>query len=248
MRNLKIFFMKEFSEQIKKYKVFIIGFVMIFLGIIGPIILKLLPIIMDGGNLPIPEITTLDSYREFLENVSQMFLIIIIIMFGGSIVNEFKNQTAIIMFSKGLSRKDFILAKFFSNVLTVSIAYFASAIITHILIIILFDNSAQNVFLFFLLGWIFLIVIVALIVFVSMFTKKSVAVMGIVAGTMILMAIISILPHVGEYLPTYLATKPIGVLNNSATFIDMLPAVLISIAIIIASIISSCFLVKRIEL
>ena len=91
---------KEYLESIRNKKLFIMFFIFLFLGIIGPVTAKISPEILKsflGEELAkgLQEPTFIDSWAQFFKNVTQLGFIFIAIIFSNYIVNEFSKKTLV---------------------------------------------------------------------------------------------------------------------------------------------------------
>ena len=92
MRGYFAFIKKEFTEQLRTFRVLILFAVFFIFGMMSPLLAKLLPDILSGMELQgmtinIPEPTAMDAYSQFFKNTTQMGVIVILLVFGGIISN-----------------------------------------------------------------------------------------------------------------------------------------------------------------
>ncbi|MEG0367463.1 MAG: hypothetical protein RR585_11555, partial [Coprobacillus sp.] len=123
MKSYLAFTSKEILESIRSYKAFILIIVFLILGFMSPITAKLTPEIMKnfmpaGMSIEVATPTVIDSWMQFFKNVPQIGMIVIVIVLSSMISGEINKGTLINVLTKGLSRKNVILAKFTCATLT----------------------------------------------------------------------------------------------------------------------------------
>jgi len=122
---------KEWTEQLRSGRLIILLAVFLFFGISSPLIAKfipdILPTLMKGQNiiLHIPAATWQDAVAQFVKNLSQMGLFVVILLSMGTVAKEKENGTASFLLVKPVSRNLFILSKFSAQFLVL----FASQVV-----------------------------------------------------------------------------------------------------------------------
>ena len=117
MRGYLAFVKKELLEQVRTYKLLILFLVFFIFGMLSPLMAKLMPEIlrqmpMDGITITIPDPTAIDSYSQFFKNLTQMGLIVLVLLFSGTLTTELSKGTLINVLTKGVTRYAVILAKY----------------------------------------------------------------------------------------------------------------------------------------
>lgn len=120
MRGYLAFVKKELLEQVRTYKLLILFLVFFIFGMLSPLMAKLMPEIlsqmpMDGITITIPDPTAIDSYSQFFKNLTQMGLIVLVLLFSGTLTTELSKGTLINVLTKGLTRYAVILAKVYGG-------------------------------------------------------------------------------------------------------------------------------------
>jgi ABC-2 type transport system permease protein len=112
---------KELKEQWRSGRLLIMLAVFLFFGIVSPLTAKYMPDIISSMvkdqniTIQIPEATWKDAIGQFVKNISQMGVFIIILLSMGTVAKEKENGTASFLLVKPVSRNLFILSKFFSQ-------------------------------------------------------------------------------------------------------------------------------------
>lgn len=213
---------KELIEQWRSGRLIIILAVFLFFGIASPLTTKLLPSIlpsiMKGQNITIqiPEGTWKDAIGQFVKNISQMGVFIIILLSMGSVAREKENGTASFLLVKPVSRNLFFLSKFSSHfiVLFVSmvVGFFTAVLYTNIFFgsfpIILFAKIALILLLF-------LVVVQFITIFYSILLKTQILAGILAFATTLLLSAITILGKLGIYSPSQLLKESQTILKES---------------------------------
>jgi ABC-2 type transport system permease protein len=204
---------KEITEQVRNYKLLISGLLFLFFAILSPVTAKYLPEIIAGlGNIPgmtldLPEPTYLDSIGQYVKNLSQIVLFVLIFLTMGIVAVEKDKGTAAFILVKPVPRHQFILAKVAVMWLNVTACLIAGAAVCYVYTLILFGSFpvvpfvSANIALL-----VFLLTIVTITVFFStVFTSQ------VVAGICALLAWIALsalgsLGEIGNFAPSGLTT------------------------------------------
>lgn len=238
MNQVSALFKKEIIESVRNFKLFVLLTVFIIIGIISPLTALLMPDIMDmlmedaGISFELPPVTALDSYTQFFGNMNQLGLPILVIVTGSILTNEFSRNTLVNLLTKGLKRHNVMLVKFLYAVLMWTAAYAAGAVTAYLYTIYYWDNKFENILAAFSLTWVYGIFLISVIMLASAIFKTSfLGVLFTVLAVVILMIITSIYPPAAEYLPQYLATSNAELLTGEIAVSDVLPALLITLAV-----------------
>lgn len=86
---------------------------------------------IQGMTITAPRAVLADAYIQFFKNTGQMGLIVLLLVFSGSLVQELTRGTLINILSKGLKRSTVILSKYTAAMLLWTIIYCIAAL-THI--------------------------------------------------------------------------------------------------------------------
>jgi ABC-2 type transport system permease protein len=213
---------KELLEQWRSGRLIILLAIFLFFGIASPLTAKFMPSIVSsiikGQNITIniPEGTWKDAITQFVKNISQMGVFIIILLSMGVVAKEKENGTASFLLVKPVSRNLFILSKFSSQfivrLVSMCVGFLTAVLYTNIFFgsfsMILFAKIASVLLLY-------LIVIQFIAIFFSVLIKTQILA-GILAFiTTLLLSAASILGKPGIYSPSHLLDESQTVLKES---------------------------------
>lgn len=246
---------KEYLESVRNKKLFIMSFIFLFLGILGPVTAKISPEILKsflGEELAkgLQEPTFIDSWTQFFKNVTQLGFIFIAIIFSNYIVNEFSKKTLINLVAKGLPRFQIVISKMFfaSTLWTVSF-------IIYCLIFNLYTNYIfkENVEILLAIKasipiWVFGIFLIALECFAGFVFRNTVGALSTLVITIALQFLIGMYDKIAKFLPMFLFSDNINLIKGSISFAVYRYSILTTILLTILMIFTSIFTLNRKEI
>ena len=246
---------KEYLESIRNKKLFIMFFIFLFLGILGPVTAKISPEILKsflGEELAkgLQEPTFIDSWAQFFKNVTQLGFIFIAIIFSNYIVNEFSKKTLVNLVAKGLPRFQIVISKiFFASILwTVSF-------IIYCLIFNLYTNYIfkENVEILLAIKasipiLIFGIFLLTLECFAGFVFRNTIGALSTLVITIALQFLIGMYDKIAKFLPMFLLSDNINVIKEIVSFSDYRYSILTTILLTILMIFTSIFVLNRKEI
>ncbi|MEB3025177.1 MULTISPECIES: hypothetical protein [unclassified Parvimonas] len=246
---------KEYLESIRNKKLFIMFFIFLFLGILGPVTAKISPEILKsflGEELAkgLQEPTFIDSWAQFFKNVTQLGFIFIAIIFSNYIVNEFSKKTLVNLVAKGLPRFQIVISKiFFASILwTVSF-------IIYCLIFNLYTNYIfkENVEILLAIKasipiLIFGIFLLTLECFAGFVFRNTIGALSTLVITIALQFLIGMYDKIAKFLPMFLLSDNINVIKEIVSFTDYKYSILTTILLTILMIFTSIFVLNRKEI
>ena len=207
MKGFAPLFKKEIREQLKLYRLVIVGSIFLFFGLSAPLTLKYLPDLLkmageQGMVIQLPAPTAAQSFASYAGNIGQLGALIAVLVAMGSIANELKSGTAKMTLSKPVNRSAFVISKLLAVSLTFLISMVVSSLVCLAYTVWLIQGTAILPYLGLnLMLGLFLVFCLAVTVLFSSLYKSSLAAGGIAFGVIIVQGIISALPVVGKYMP-----------------------------------------------
>jgi ABC-2 type transport system permease protein len=239
MKSYIAFTKKEFCENIRTYKFFIMMAVFLLLGMMNPITAKLTPQLLKslmpkGMNITITEPTALDSWAQFFKNVPQMGLIVLVIIFSGIMANEFSRGTLINMLTKGLSRSVVILSKFTMVSIVWTLSYVLCFAVTYAYTVYFWSSDGiHNILLSVFCLWLFGILLLAIIMLGGVLFTNNYGGLLFTGGFVVVLLLLNISPTIQQYNPITLVSSNMALLTSTMAVSDfILPIVICSIGII----------------
>jgi ABC-2 type transport system permease protein len=251
MKSFLAFTKKELLEQVRTFKLLIIVSVFFLFGMLSPLTAKLLPELLSGMTIEgmvitIPEPTAMDAYTQFFKNMTQVGVLILLLVFGGTLSGEITKGTLINILAKGLHRNTVILSKYTAAVLLWTLGYVISALTSYGYTVYLFKHAMEPnlIFSFFCL-WLFGCFIIALIFLSSTLTGGNFGGLVLSAAALIILLTINVIPKVEKYNPITLASKNVALLTGAIEAEKLLVTVVLTCIFTIGGIILSLAIFKR---
>lgn len=251
MRGFYAFTKKEFLEQLRTFKWLIMFAVFFLFGMMSPLLAKLMPVIfagmkIEGMEIVIPEPTVLDAYIQFFKNLTQMGILALLLVFGGTLSNELMRGTLINILAKGLPRHTVILAKYFASVALWTTGYLLSVVTAYGYTLYLFEDAvAKNLSFSFFCLWLFGCFVLALIFLSSTLASGSFGGLILSGVAIVVMLMINIFPKAVRFNPITLASKNVALLTGAQEVSDLMLAVGVTVILIIVSMVVSIVLFKK---
>lgn len=242
MRGYIAFIKKELMDQLRTYKVLILFAVFFLFGMMSPLLAKLLPDIISGMEMQgivitIPEATAMDAYAQFIKNITQMGVIVILLVFGGVISNELTRGTLVNVLAKGLPRHTVILAKFTSILTMWTLVFVFSSIVNHGYTMFLFDTSSiSNVIFSLFCLWLFGTFLLSLIILSSVLVGGSFGGLIMTITGLGALLILDLFPKLEKINPIYLSSNSLEFISGALKPTEGLLPVLITFMLIVVNI------------
>jgi len=233
------FFKKEILESVRTYRLFIMLAAFILFGIISPLLAKMIPDLVNGSDLgngmvlQMPEPTAMDAWGQFFKNIGQLGVLVLVIVFCGIMAAELNKGTLVNVLTKGMRRSTVVISKFTVAAIIWTISYVLSLAVTYGYIIYYWGNAKiSNGLLAFAGPWIFGILLISVLIFGGICFKNILGSLLSAAGVIIVLSLINIAPKVQKYNPISLSGNSVSLLNGQSVPGDMIPALVICLAVI----------------
>lgn len=247
---------KELIEQRRTYRLLIVVVVLLFFGLASPVLAKYTPELLklavpagqaQGilGMFPTP--TVADAAGQYVKNTIQFGVLLALLMSMGAVAQEKDKGTAALLLVKPMPRWVFLLAKFVALGLTFTLGLILAGLASYFYTRLLFGAVSLPAWMAMNgLMLLCLLVYVALTLLCSTLTRSQIVAAGLAFGALILLALVSALPKVGDWAPTQLANwgaaLVVGVKGGAW------PALWVSLGLIIAALVGAWLILKRQEL
>jgi ABC-2 type transport system permease protein len=249
-------FRKELLEQWRTHRLLIVVAILLLFGMASPVMAKYLPEMLKMA-IPaeqaesllgiIPKATAGDAADQYVKNTVQFGVLLALLMAMGTVAVEKDKGTAALMLVKPLPRWAFLLAKFAALGATFAVGTLLAGLASWLYTVLLFGPVSAAAWLA-MNGLILLCLLVylALTLLCSTLTRSQVVAAGLAFGALIVLAVLSALPKVGDYVPTRLsAWGPALVRGMDAA---AWPAVWVSLGLIVVSLVAAWVVFEKQEL
>lgn len=235
MRGYYAFVKKELLEQLRTFKWLIVLSVFFLFGMMSPVMAKLLPDIMSGMEIEgmvivMPEPTQMDAYGQFFKNFTQMGILIVLLVFGGTLSSELVKGTLVNILAKGLPRTTVILSKYTAAVLLWTIGYLLAGLTAYGYTEYLFQDSKVDNLLFAMFClWLFGVFILALIMLSSTMAPGNFGGLVLSAVAIVAMLMMDIVPKTHPYNPITLASENVALLSGATELKELYATMIITV-------------------
>lgn len=238
MKQLLVFMKKEWLEQMRTGRLWILLLIFTVFGISAPALAKLTPLLFElmadamqeqGITVQAVEVTALTSWQQYYKN-SSLVLIVFVILSSGVLTTEYQSGSLIPILTKGVSRPKILSAKALVQLLVWSICHWLSFGITLGYTVFFWDNSlAKHWLLAGALTYLLGIWLLVLVFFWSAFANSNMTVLLLTGLTFVSSYFLGLFPKLEVWLPSKLASAG-NLLNEALKPQDFTRAVWITLA------------------
>lgn len=253
MNGLIAFTKKEFTENTRNYRLFIMLSIFALFGFLSPLTAKFMPELVSslapGLELNLTEPVALDSWVQFYKNVASLGISLMIILFSSILSTEYAKGTLVIMLTKGLSRPAVILSKFIVMLCIMTASMGLCFGITYGYTSYFWQGvTLENVFISALFLWINGILYLAVVTLGSVITKGAFASVILVLIISITFSLLGMIPVFSKFNPMLLSTKNVEIINGSIAVSEMVIPLFVSLAISVVSIYAAVLIFNKKQL
>ncbi|MCI2426217.1 ABC transporter permease [Candidatus Acetothermia bacterium] len=248
MTGISVLIKKELKEQLKTYKLFILAGIFLLFEIVSPLTFYFLPeFVPEEVVAMLPAFTVMDVVKEYVEMLSFMGMLAVILISMGAIATERDCGTAAMVLCKPVGRGSFIVAKLVGLSLTTLVGLALGGLACYFYTSFLFGGLEASAFLsLHLLLGLFFITCLAVILLCSSLVKNQLAAGGMALVAIIGGAIVSGIPAIGDYTPNRLVSWGTELVAGPAPSAWWVVAV--SLGVIVVCLFLSWFVLQRKEL
>jgi len=254
MNEFIVLFRKELLEQWRTKKILILAIVFLFVAISSPVLAKLTPellktIKVPGMAITLPEPTYKDALDQFIKNISQIALLVLVFVVAGAVSDEKNKKTLEILLSKPVSRSRFVLSKFGSYFFSISAAFTASCIVFYFYTSTTFQFFSFTGFtLMALIVLLYILMIVAITIFASSIVNSSILAGAIGFVSFVVFGMLfGLVEGTKKYSPNLIFSNYKEVVSNGWTN-KLIPPMLVILIVIFLLVITAIYFFKGQEI
>lgn len=209
MDKFRILFTKELLESLRTWRMVILVVVLLLSGLISPVLAKYTPqLISSIPDLPsgfsdmFPEPSTVDAIVQYVKNVAQFGVLLVILLNMGLVAGEKERGTAAMLISKPVERTTVLLSKWLTAFAIILMGLVLAGLGGWIYTTLLFESPAiQDFVILNLFLAVYLTVYLSMTLLASTLARsQSTAAMGAFAGLALLL-IWGGIPRLNDYAP-----------------------------------------------
>jgi ABC-2 type transport system permease protein len=142
------FLAKELTEALRTWRLPVLGGVVLFFALSGPVLALLTPQLLQsmqasqpGVVIQLPDPTWRDAYGQWIKNLSQIVAFVAIIAAAGTVSGEVASGTAALVLTKPVSRSAFVVAKAISLFALVAACVALGTLLTQAVTLVVFGQA-----------------------------------------------------------------------------------------------------------
>lgn len=246
-------FKKEWLEIARTKKMLVLVIIFLFVAISSPILAKLIPTIfknlsVQGISITIPDPTWRDAIDQFVKNISQIAMIVIVFIFAGAVAEEKNKKTLEILLTKPVSRTSLITAKFGSAFASTILIYSTTSMLFYSYTASLFGTfSLTDFILMASLILLYLLQVIAVTLLASTLTSNQIIAAGVAFFIeIIVVTILGAIDKISRFMPGYILGEYRRVANGDQS--GFAASICVTVAIIIISYLLAVWIFRRQEI
>ncbi|HZX98114.1 MAG TPA: ABC transporter permease subunit [Dermatophilaceae bacterium] len=241
MNGFVVFAAKEVREILRTWRIWVLPGILLFFALTGPVLARYTPEIVGAlagsqlGGLKLPTPTYLDSYTQWVKNLSQIALFALIIIYGSIISAETRNGTAVLVLTKPVSRAAFVIAKASVHSVFLAVLVVMGTLLTWGLTAAVFGKAPGSALWSSAMVWlVFGVLFISLMTLLSVLIGSAAGAAGAGLGIYALVSIASIWKPLGSYSPAALATQPASLAagKDAAVLWPVLTSLLLAVVLV----------------
>jgi ABC-2 type transport system permease protein len=218
------FFGKEVTELARTWRLPVLGGVVLFFALTGPVLALVTPELLrsmtasqPGVVIQVPDPTWRDAYAQWIKNLTQIVSFVTIIVAAGAVAGEVSSGTAVLVLTKPLSRGWFVVVKAITLIGLVAACVVAGALLTQAITLAVFGTApAAVLWQATLAWWLFAALLVAITTVLSS-RLPTLAAAGLGVGAFFVLSLAALWGPAVRYTPVGLTLAPSRLLAGEAT-------------------------------
>lgn len=208
MNSHLVFARKEALEIIRTWRIWVLPTIALFFAVTGPPLARFTPELISAvagdqlGRISVPPATYFDAYGQWIKNLSQIGLFVLIIIYGGLVSSEVRSGTAVFVLTKPVSRAAFVVIKAAIHSAFLVVVLVAGTLITWGTTAVVFEEAPGSMLWQSALLWlVFGLLFVALMTLLSVLISSPAGAAGAGLGAYALLAVGSLWEPLRSYSP-----------------------------------------------
>lgn len=222
MNGFAPFLAKEIREVGKTWRLWVLPGILLLLGATTPVLAAVTPALLrataertPGVVIHFPDPVARDAYLQYMGNLAQIALLVIIVTGAATVAGERRAGTAALLLTKPLSRAAFVVAKALSSIVVVLVATAVGAALCVGVTVLIFGTGDIARFFASVALWLALAAMFStLMVLLSAATSRQAAAAGAGVAVYVALFILTGFPLIRDYSPAGLMAANDAVLTG----------------------------------
>lgn len=223
MSGFRHFLRKEFVEIVRTWRIWVLPGMLLFFAISSPPLAQLTPRLLEsamqgqeGMKIIIPDPTYLDAYGQWIKNLQQMVIFVMLLTAGGMIAGERSSGTAVLVLTKPVSRGAFVIAKYVAQAAMLTVATLIGTLVCWGITYLTFSEAPFERLATSTATWLgFALMLLAVMTLLSS-AFKSLAAGGLGIGVFFVLSILPLWGPALRYSPAGLGSAPNALLAGES--------------------------------
>ena len=247
----------EWLRLWRTYRLLILVVVFAFFGLLGPLTAAYLPELISlasqsedlGMAIELPDPVPADGIAQYIGNISQLGLVAVAAVGALALAIDTRPGLAVFYRTRQPSSWSWIVPRWAATSLAAATAWTVGLLAAVYETVLLIGPLPVGGMVAGWAAWVlYLAFAVALVALSAGIVRSTVAVTAVSVGLLIAVALVGIIPQVGEWLPSYLVGAPTALADGSSAPSDFVRAAVVSVVATIAALAAAARLVRRREL
>lgn len=247
----------EWLRLWRTYRLLVLVVVFAFFGLLGPLTAAYLPEIISlasqsddlGLAVDLPEPVPADGIIQYIGNVAQIGIIVVAAMASLALAIDARPGLAAFYRTRQPSPASWIVPRWAATSLAASAAWTVGLLAAVYETVLLIGPLPVGALLAGWAAWVvYLAFAVSVVALVAGFVRASVGVTAVSVGLLLGLALLGLVPQIGEWLPSHLVGAPSALADKSAVASDYLSAAGVSAVATVGALVGATALAKRREL
>jgi len=247
----------EWLRLWRTYRLLVLLVVFAFFGLLGPLTAAYLPEIVGLATqsegleaaVDLPEPVPTDGIVQYIGNISQLGLIVVAAIAAQALAIDFTPGLAAFYRTRQPSPRSWLVPRGAATTLAAGAAWtlgLLAAVYETVLLIGPLPPGAT------VLGWalwvVYLGFAVAVVALCAALARSKVAVIALSVGLLLAIALVGVVPQIGDWLPSHLVGAPAALVAQDATGSDFVAAAVVTVVATGAALLGAIHLMGRREL
>jgi ABC-2 type transport system permease protein len=254
VRGFAVFAGKEVREILRTWRIWVLPGILLLFAVSAPFLARFTPELVTAlagdqfGGLKLPPGTALDSYAQWIKNLTQITLFALIIIEGGIVSTEVTTGTAILVLTKPVSRGAFVVAKALVQSVFLAVVLVVGTLVTWGLTDAVFGTAPAGPIWASSSVWLVLgVFYVAMMTLFSVLIRSQAGAAGVGIAAFIVLSVAGLWKPLSDYSPAGLAGRATSLAADTATTSPLWP-IIVSLAASVALVWLATWVFRRAEL